>query len=229
MKRDFDERDNDVYIRHINSLKDHLDIYDLNACSNVAPILDIREVQKDSKDITKGGVVLVRQYFNYNLKERIQSMPYLKQIEKMWITFQMIYSVYQLHSKSFCHGDIKTENFCLTTAMTVFLTDAAPYKPAYIPQDELGLISYYFGEVINDRSVCLAPERLIKKKENISLNEKVTTAMDVFSLGCVIAELFSEKILFDLQGLLDYKESKVPFEVFLPFKKLFTSDNIGKY
>lgn len=198
-----------------------MDTFNLSSCQNIAPILDIKEVQKDNKDMTKGGAIIVRQYFSYSLKERIQSMPYLKPIEKMWIAYQMINSVYQLHSKGTCHGDIKMENFTLSSTLSLFLTDVAPFKPAYFPQDELGLISYYFGEIINDKTVCIAPERLIKKRDENLLYEKITTSMDIFSLGCVLAELFSDKIIFDLQTLLHYKDHKISFDKILPLNYLF--------
>lgn len=36
----------------------------------------------------------------------------------------------------------------------------------------------------------------------------LTGAMDMFSLGCLMAEIFADTVLFDLSGLLQYKESR---------------------
>lgn len=154
-------------------------------------------------------------------------MPYLKIVEKKWIAFQMIYAVLQLHSKFFCHGDIKLESFMMTSNSSVLLTDIAPYKPAFIPQDELNLISYFFGEVVKGKSISLAPERLIKKKEYDALSNKndltkVSSQMDIFSLGCSICELFMEDNLFDLERLLEYKHGKRDLNSLFNIESIFS-------
>ena len=95
------------------------------------------------------------------------SMPYLTNIEKKWISFQMVYAIYQMHSKLYCHGDIKIENVLLTSAESVFLTDMAPYKPAYIQEDDVGSITDYFGTNSAGKSCYLAPERLVEKTVSI--------------------------------------------------------------
>jgi len=66
--------------------------------------------------------MVIRQYYCYNLRQRFSSMPYLSRIEKLWISFQIIHSVSQIHNKHFCHGDIKPENILLTSAMTLFIS-----------------------------------------------------------------------------------------------------------
>lgn len=44
---------------------------------------------------------------------------------------------------------------------------------------------------------------------NLFLQEgQLTEKMDMFSLGCVLAEFYSDNFLFDLAGLLSYKEGK---------------------
>jgi len=69
----------------------------------------------------KTASLILRQYYSFNLKERMTSMPYLSEIEKMWIAFQMVYSVSQIHKIGICHGDIKIENFLLTSAGSLLL------------------------------------------------------------------------------------------------------------
>ena len=44
--------------------------------------------------------IVQRQYFKYNLKERIFVRPYLTQIEKIWIGFQILYGVNELHKNN---------------------------------------------------------------------------------------------------------------------------------
>jgi phosphoinositide-3-kinase regulatory subunit 4 len=90
-------------------------------------------------------------------------MPYLERIEKKWISFQLIYALSQVHNKGFCHGDIKLENVLLTSSFSIFLSDIAPYKPAYIQQDDVESLLFYFGTNSSLKSSYLAPERLVDK------------------------------------------------------------------
>lgn len=78
-----------------------------------------------------------------------------------------------------------------------------PFKPAFIGQDDLKLYNLYFGELDNNQRCYIAPERfsssITDAKFDLSL---LDPAMDVFSAGCVIAEIFMDRkdgrALFDL-------------------------------
>ena len=97
----------------------------------------------------------------------------------------------------------------------MFLCDIAPYKPAYIQQDDVGSFTYYFGTNSSIKSCYLAPERLVDKYELLELSNfiyQTTTAMDIFSAGAVIAELFLEDMIFDHSKLLLYKNGKFNLE-----------------
>lgn len=208
---------------------------------------------------------LVRQYFASNLYDRICSRPFLTTIEKKWIAFQILRALEQAHSKGICHGDIKQENIMVTSWNWIFLTDFAPFKPTYIPEDDPADYNYYFCAIDATRRGCsVAPERFYGKtstgnkpattggaaagatsKDAIMLSKLADTeltmeeierqmltmenggagtsapktsvarnrregnlleSMDVFSAGCVIAELFlGGKPLFDLPSLLKYR------------------------
>lgn len=222
---------------------------------------------------------MVRQYFASNLYDRICSRPFLTSIEKKWIAFQILRALDQAHAKKICHGDIKQENIMVTSWNWIFLTDFAPFKPTYIPEDDPADYNYYFCPIDSTRRSCtVAPERFYGKTSGggpaptpssangtnssrpdaaamlqrmadseISVEEvdkqilamglgpgssvtgSSTTAtptgsvangggargrkeaplmesMDIFSAGCVIAELFiGGKPLFDLPSLLRYR------------------------
>jgi phosphoinositide-3-kinase regulatory subunit 4 len=134
-------------------------------------------------------------------------MPYLTQIEKKWISFQIIYGLTQIHNKGLCHGDIKLENILLSSNGSVFLCDLAPYKPAYMQSKDNSSFAYYFGTNSSIKSCYLAPE-VVDKQELNELNNsiyKLTTAMNIFLAGAVIAELFLEDLLFDHEKLILFK------------------------
>ncbi|GLE05701.1 hypothetical protein PINS_up014747 [Pythium insidiosum] len=213
---------------------------------------------------------MVRQYFASNLYDRICSRPFLTAIEKKWIAFQILRALEQCHSKGICHGDIKQENIMVTSWNWIFLTDFAPFKPTYIPEDDPADYNYYFCAIDATRRGCsVAPERFYgKATSTASTNSGVSSSagagtnakgpdaimlsrladseitvedvekqmmaignatsasassypssvprsrregnllesMDIFSAGCVIAEIFlGGKPLFDLPLLLKYR------------------------
>ncbi|KAL4146734.1 hypothetical protein PRNP1_012598 [Phytophthora ramorum] len=228
---------------------------------------------------------MVRQYFASNLYDRICSRPFLTTVEKKWIAFQILRALEQSHAKGICHGDIKQENVMVTSWNWVFLTDFAPFKPTYIPEDDPADYNYYFCAIDATRRGCsVAPERFYGKSSvsissaaggtpgSVGLHSMKTPdaaimlskmadsevtveevdkqilamgmgsgtmsggipmhtppsatsngsapssysrsrregslleSMDIFSAGCVIAELFlGGKPLFDLPSLLKYR------------------------
>ena len=90
----------------------------------------------------------------------------------------------------------------MTSWNWVYLSDfAANFKPPYLPEDDPADFSYFF-DTSGRRSCYLAPERfynadseLAAQKAKLQEGRRLghfTSAMDVFSAGCVIAELFVE-------------------------------------
>lgn len=104
------------------------------------------------------------------------------------------------------HGDIKTENVLVTSWNWIYLTDFASFKPTYLPLDDPSTFSYYF-DTSSRRTCYLAPERFFAATtETPTKTGDVTEAMDVFSLGCVLAELWMEgTAIFTLSQLFKYR------------------------
>lgn len=175
---------------------------------NIAPITLI-------EDIDKAGMI-IRQYYAYNLKERTYTMPYLSHIEKIWIAFQILFAVKELHTQiKVCHGDIKMENILLNSNGSVYLSDISPFKPAYIQNDDISTYTYFFGSNDDAEKACyLAPERLLE----IGVSEQtkgLSSAMDVFSLGALFVELFIDEPIFDFSKLLNYKKGTFKIDTYL--------------
>lgn len=235
---------------------------DANAQPGVITYINMPEVETDK------ACYIARQYFAYNLYDRFHGHPFLTEIEKKFFAYQMLQAVAQCHSVGVRHGDIKTENFMVTTWNWLFLTDISFYKPTYLPADNPADYSFFFDS--GQRRRCyLAPERFYNSGERkadespasnvmsgmVSPRERdstlgltnmplqlgstpaaspssasessaavnlptpsdrvdktiddVTEAMDIFSLGCCIAETFLEgEALFELSQLLSYRDKK---------------------
>ncbi|BFZ58932.1 Serine/threonine-protein kinase [Savitreella phatthalungensis] len=169
---------------------------------------------------TDRAIYLVRQYVASNLYDRVSTRPFLEPIEKQWIVFQLLTCVRDIHARGLHHGDIKTENVLVTSTGWTYLTDFAFFKPTYLPENDPAHFSYFFDTSYR-RTCYLAPERFHGPSE--IKDGPITDAMDIFSLGCVIAELFLEGTpLFDLSQLLRYRTGD-----FYPHELLAKIDDLG--
>lgn len=111
------------------------------------------------------------------------------------------------HARNVYHGDIKSENVLVTSWNWLYLTDfSSCYKKTRLPEDNPADFSYYF-DTSGRRTCYLAPERFLSVDETDD-GRGVTWAMDVFSVGCVIAELFLESPVFTLSQLYKYRKGE---------------------
>ena len=165
---------------------------------------------------------LVRQHCKTNLYDRLLLPPFLQPVEKLFLVYQMLRTLRDVHRLRIHHGDLRLENFLVTSWNWLVLADFAAYtKPTFIPEDNPNQFLFYFD--LLDRRVCyLAPERFYDlrgphPRQSLSDEGKfggrdlVTDAMDCFSLGCVIAELYLDgEPLFTLSLLLRYIRHVTP-------------------
>ncbi|XP_024383874.1 serine/threonine-protein kinase VPS15 isoform X3 [Physcomitrium patens] len=160
---------------------------------------------------TDKAAYLLRQYFFSNLHDRISTRPFLSLIEKKWLAFQLLHALKQSHERGVCHGDIKCENVLVTSWNWVYLADYyGALKPTFLPADNPADFSFFF-DTGSRRRCYLAPERFHEPNVDMlaTSDAPLTPAMDIFSLGCVIGEMFLEgKALFDLSQLLAYRQGK---------------------
>ncbi|GAX85401.1 hypothetical protein CEUSTIGMA_g12817.t1 [Chlamydomonas eustigma] len=182
----------EVYKQQLNQIRTHLDEFEQ---SHVHPFRMFLE--------TTGAAYLMRQYMFSNLYDRLSTRPFLSNMEKRWITYQLLHGLCQCHERGICHGDIKAENVLLTSWTWVYLADFAPYKPTFLPADNPAEFSYFF-DTGGRRRCYIAPERFYT--DGSKAVGSLLPSMDVFSMGCVIAELFLDgKSFLDLGQLLSLK------------------------
>ncbi|KAI1981539.1 Serine/threonine-protein kinase [Ophidiomyces ophidiicola] len=150
---------------------------------------------------------LVRQYIHSSLYDRISTRPFLEDMEKKWISFQLLSVLRDCHAQNIFHGDIKSENVLVTSWNWVYLSDfSSSFKPTYLPEDNPADFSFYF-DTSGRRTCYLAPERFLNVGESPD-GLQVNWAMDIFSAGCVIAELFLESPTFTLSQLYKYRKGE---------------------
>lgn len=90
----------------------------------------------------------------------------------------------------------------------MYLSDfSSAFKPVTLPDDNPTDFSYFFD--ISSRRTCyIAPERFVAPGHGADQDTKLTWAMDIFSAGCVIAELFLEAPIFNLGQLYKYRKGE---------------------
>ncbi|KAH7910911.1 hypothetical protein BJ138DRAFT_1126480 [Hygrophoropsis aurantiaca] len=193
-------------------------------------LLDIANVYNFQAFIeTDKAGYIIRQWVASNLYDRISTRPFLSTVEKKWIAFQLLSALRDARNRKISHGDIKSTNVLVTSWNWVYLTDfAAPYKPTFLPLDDPADFSFFF-DTSGRRTCYVAPERFYTASSNpevsarknklgeetlgldgsVRRDGKVTEAMDCFSAGCVIAEMFLEGAsLFTLSQLFKYREGE---------------------
>ncbi|KAF2363452.1 Protein kinase domain [Trinorchestia longiramus] len=177
--------------------------------------------------ITDTAGVMLRQHVDKSLHERISTRPFLTHLEKTWLAFQLLCALRQAHQAQVYHGDIKSENVLVTASGWLQLTDFAPYKPVTLPDNDPSDFTYFF-DTSRRRTCYIAPERFRRSDGEGGVREtspegeggekeaspthhsslhNLTPAMDIFSAGCVLVELFTEGYVpFDLTQLLAYRK-----------------------
>ncbi|ODH47775.1 VPS15 protein kinase [Paracoccidioides brasiliensis] len=153
------------------------------------------------------GGYLVRQYIHSSLYDRMSTRPFLEDIEKKWLAYQLLCALRDCHSHDIFHGDIKTENLLVTSWNWLYLSDfSSSFKPTFLPEDNPADFSFYF-DTSGRRTCYLAPERFLVTGEEPE-GRGMNWAMDIFSAGCVIAELFLESPIFTLSQLYKYRKGE---------------------
>ena len=150
---------------------------------------------------------LLRQYMFSSVYDRLSTRPFLEDIEKKWLAFQLLSVVRDCHARNVFHGDIKTENLLVTSWNWLYLTDfSSSFKPTNLPEDNPADFSFYF-DTSGRRTCYIAPERFTTTSVG-DLQGELNWAMDIFSVGCTIAEIFLEGPIFSLSQIFKYRSGE---------------------
>lgn len=177
-------------------------------CPNVQPYTKAFVGRRPTTRGVTGAAFCVRQHFWSNLLDRLGTRPFLSLIEKKWLLYQLLRAVEQCHQRGVCHGDLSCENVMVTSWTWVTLVDFASYKPTYVPDDGPEFDYYFCAKGSSGSQSCyVAPERFLLGGSGQARPEReaggdLDPAMDIFSLGCVIAEIFRSRPTFDLATLM---------------------------
>ncbi|MFS8000486.1 putative protein-serine/threonine kinase CMGC-CDK-PITSLRE family [Helianthus anomalus] len=142
-------------------------------------LVEMKEVVMDDFD----GVYMVMEYVDHELKgymERMKQPFSSSEVKRLMI--QLLEGVSYLHDNYVMHRDLKTSNLLLNNDGELKVCDygmSRQYASPLKPYTSLVVTLWY-----------RAPELLLGMKN-------YSTAVDMWSVGCIMAELLSKKPLFD--------------------------------
>ena len=189
LKNDYDERDKELFLQEYqNMLTIQHKIFN-KQINNICPIINM-------ENNFRVGMIF-RQYVEYNLKERIYLMPYLQNIEKIWITFQMLYALNDLKEMKIIHGDLKPENILLTDDEKIKICDFGSSKIINsFPINNKTQDSIESDEITIVKSTPYTVSRFYRAPELFFGKCDYNSKIDIFSIGLIIGELFTLETLF---------------------------------
>ncbi|KAJ3675440.1 hypothetical protein LUZ60_004482 [Juncus effusus] len=150
-------------------------------------VVDVKEVVMGSNNLD--NIFMVMEYMEHDLKGVMETMkqPY-SQSEVKCLMLQLLEGVKYLHDNWVIHRDLKTSNLLLNNSGELKICDfgmARQYGSPLKPYTQLVVTLWY-----------RAPELLLGAKE-------YSTAIDMWSVGCIMAELLTKEPLFDGKNEVD--------------------------
>ncbi|VVA94388.1 unnamed protein product [Arabis nemorensis] len=143
-------------------------------------IVDVKEVVVGS---SLDSIFMVMEYMEHDLKALMESMKQrFSQSEVKCLMLQLLEGVKYLHDNWVLHRDLKTSNLLLNNRGELKICDfglARQYGSPLKPYTHMVVTLWY-----------RAPELLLGAKQ-------YSTAIDMWSLGCIMAELLSKAPLFN--------------------------------
>ncbi|NWH77392.1 CDK3 kinase, partial [Piaya cayana] len=149
---------------------------------NIVSLLDVVHSQKK--------LYMVFEYLNQDLKKHMDSSPIgelpLSLVKKY--LFQLLQGVRFCHSHGVIHRDLKPQNLLINEAGAIKLADFGLARTFGVP------LRTYTHEVVT--LWYRAPEILLRCKH-------YSTAVDIWSIGCIFAEMVTRKVLFPGDSEID--------------------------
>ncbi|KAJ3412658.1 hypothetical protein HDV05_000408 [Chytridiales sp. JEL 0842] len=149
-------------------------------------IVDVREIVVTP---SYAGVFIVMEFVEHDLKSLMENMrsPFL-QSEIKTLMLQILSAIDCLHSNWIIHRDLKTSNLLMNNRGEIKVADFGLARRFGDPQGHMTqlVVTLWYR----------APELLLGAKE-------YTTAIDMWSIGCIFAELVNKEPLFPGRGEID--------------------------
>ncbi|XP_068432466.1 mitogen-activated protein kinase 15 isoform X1 [Clinocottus analis] len=147
---------------------------------NIVKLLNVIRAQND-KDI-----YLIFEYMDTDLHAVIKKGTLLKDIHKRYVMYQLLKAIKYLHSGNVIHRDQKPSNVLLDTDCVVKLCDFGLARSLNQVQEDSG----------NPALTEYVATRWYRAPEILLGSTRYTKGVDMWSLGCILAEMLLGKALF---------------------------------
>lgn len=124
----------------------------------------------------------------------------LKDVHQRYICYQVVKTVALLHGRKVIHRDIKPSNIFVDSNCEIKLGDFGLARTFGAPFSEDGKLGMW-----QNMTEYIAT-RWYRSPENLGSSTEYTTSMDMWAVGCVIAEIMLGKPLFSGASTLDQLE-----------------------
>ncbi|KAG7954305.1 hypothetical protein I3843_11G010000 [Carya illinoinensis] len=152
---------------------------------NHPSVVGVKEVVMDDLD----NVFMVMEYMEYDLKDLLEVMKQPFSISEVkWLMLQLLEGVKYLHDNWVLHRDLKTSNLLVSKEGELKICDfglSRQYGSLLKPYTPIVVTLWY-----------RAPELLLGGKQ-------YSTAIDMWSVGCIMAELVAKEPLFKGKNEID--------------------------
>ncbi|QNP99977.1 Mitogen-activated protein kinase [Yarrowia lipolytica] len=201
-------------------------------------IIGILDVQKPASFESFNEVYLIQELMDTDLHRVIRTQE-LSDDHCQYFVYQTLRAIKALHSANVLHRDLKPSNLLLNASCDLKICDFGLARSAASTEDNFGFMTEYVAT-----RWYRAPEIMLTFKE-------YTKAIDMWSIGCILAEMLGGRPLFpgrdyhsqltmilDVLGtptMEDYYSVKsrrareyirsLPFKKKLPFSQLFPKAN----
>lgn len=147
-------------------------------------IIALRDMLKPETFETFDDVYLVTELLDTDLHQIISSPQPLSLDHIQYFVYQILRGLKYVHSASVMHRDLKPSNLLLNGNCDLKICDFGLARGANLDDSQSGFMTEYVAT-----RWYRAPEIMLSWKE-------YTNKIDVWSVGCIMAELFGRKPLF---------------------------------
>ncbi|XP_049849965.1 uncharacterized protein LOC126320552 [Schistocerca gregaria] len=182
-------------LREINILKK---LRDIKKTDNVVLLKEIITSRDSSNQQDKGHIFLIFEYMDHDLAglmEMHYDLVFKPEVIKCYFQ-QLLKGIYDLHVNRILHRDIKTSNLLVNNKGILKIADFGLARPL------CSTMTAYTANVI---TLWYRPPELLMCDEN-SKRANYTTHVDIWSAGCVFAEMLFRRSLFKGQDRLELLE-----------------------
>lgn len=154
---------------------------------NILGLLDVVYIPK--QDETLGDVYLVTELMETDLNKVIRSKQELSDEHISYFTYQILRAFKFIHSANIIHRDLKPSNILLTENWDLKLCDFGLSRNLSIQR----------GEDLTEYVVT----RFYRAPEIMLSSHSYSSSVDVWSIGCTLAEIITGKVLFPGENYIE--------------------------